>query len=46
VLREYRRIRYFRMSHPEIDWTGMAGFRDVLIQSFGDAINEAIKNFT
>ena len=24
----------FRMSHPEIDWTGMAGFRDVLIHQY------------
>lgn len=39
----------FRSRHPEIDWTGMAGFRDVLIhQYFGvDLTNvwDAIKNF-
>ena len=31
----------FRVQHPEIDWRGMAGFRDVLIhQYFGiDLIN-------
>ena len=39
----------FRKSHPEIDWTGMAGFRDVLIhQYFGiDLPNvwEVVANF-
>ena len=24
----------FRLLHPEIDWTGMAGFRDVLIHQY------------
>ena len=39
----------FRKLHPEIDWTGMAGFRDVLIhQYFGiDLANvwDAFVNF-
>ena len=39
----------FRLAHPEIDWSGMAGFRDVLIhQYFGiDLPNvwEVVVNF-